>query len=871
MTQRAMESARTLDVLRKVYGNTPAAARSLADIAGVIEEFARVARSAPDMGPGALRGSPNMEVLEAMPQVPQLETTYLTLRTALERLRSQTQSHQLGSIAWALSWSQMLVVGALALLVFGLIAAAGVLQLGITQPLKSLEQSLASVGDGQVNQPVWGTDRPDEIGTLARAGEKLRKSLTETDTLKALAEKGEVHVRLDGDASILFEKLANGVTSAAEALKHATAEIAENQALQRQQFQTSIERLDMVVPKFEQVAGAIGRSADNVFADAAQRVETSMAASLDRIIETADQRTQSLNQITGQFEQSGKHLSEAVDLVRGKTGNAIDGITASITAFKKAADGAQSIQGAFFQACDRISSDASATADNIKGLAERLNGIVDSVDGQLAGKLESLGRLEGGIESTLGTIEQRTRETTDAIAAAAAAMEQRTSQTEQRTEKSIDEFESIVSLFRDEHVEALKSLDHESFSKAIERLNEVSASLQARMEQAPQGKQQDPEALMRALARKIDLSLGTLNAQANQQASVLSETAATIEQRATNSEKQVVRSMEEVQELLDLFRTGKLPAAPAPQTASTVSNIDDIVAPLTKQIDTLRNDVRELAMRMTEERILMTAEMPAKALPPEARLTFTHPQRTLADVPMNEIMERLKDLQDEMNAPAPQAEAHGSLTTVLNAFSESLRGVARTRNPLGELKGLVPKLTRFADDIELGAKDVKPTAAALRAELGAITSELRTMTRNVQTADAANADILIETALYLGARAESLFSYLNQTQPEDFRAARSTHETATFEQTADDLDTLARIIDKLEQRTSSLSDEAVAANLEHQTATPSPSENGLGLPADRGRGDTAIATVFEAIERLNSIAAALARASDANQQHRAAI
>jgi hypothetical protein len=29
--------------------------------------------------------------------------------------------------------------------------------------------------------------------------------------------------------------------------------------------------------------------------------------------------------------------------------------------------------------------------------------------------------------------------------------------------------------------------------------------------------------------------------------------------------------------------------------------------------------------------------------------------------------------------------------------------------------------------------------------------------------------------------------------------------------------------------------------------------------------------VFEAIERLNSIAAALARAGDANQQHRAAI
>ena len=78
-----------------------------------------------------------MDALETMPQFPQLESTYLTLRTALERLRSQTQSHQMGSIAWALSWSQMLIVCTLALLVCGLLAAAGLLQLGITQPYLS--------------------------------------------------------------------------------------------------------------------------------------------------------------------------------------------------------------------------------------------------------------------------------------------------------------------------------------------------------------------------------------------------------------------------------------------------------------------------------------------------------------------------------------------------------------------------------------------------------------------------------------------------------------------------------------------------------------------------------------------------------------
>ena len=871
MKQRAMESARTLDMLRKLYINTPAATGSIADIASVFEEFSRVARAAPDMGPAALRGTPSMEALDSLPNVPQLETTYLTLRTALERLRSQTQSHQMGSIAWILSWSQMLVICALALLAFGLMAAAGLLQLGITQPLKSLARSLTSVGDGHVNQPVWGTDRPDEIGTMARAGEKLRQSLTETESLKALAQKGEVHVRLEGDASILFEKLASGVSDAADALKAATTEIIGNQASQQSQIQSSIDKLDAFAPKFDQMAHAIARTAKDAISGAASELHASMS----KVVDTADERNQRLNQIAGQFEQSGRHLSDAVDLVRGKTGNAIDGITSSITAFRKAADGAQSIQGAFFEACDRISSDASATADNIKLLADRLGHVADSVDGQLTSKIEALGRLEGGIESTLGSIEQRTRETTDAIATAAAAMEHRTSKTEQRTEKSIDDFEAIVGLFRDQHGEAIKSLDHGTFAQAIERLNEISERLQSRFEQAPTGKQQDVEALTRALSRRIDISLNSLSAQANQSAAVLSSTAAAVEQRASDSEKNVERSLAEFHDLLKLFRDGHTPATTEEAAPGPQMRIEEIVAPITRQIETLRNDVRELAMRMTEERIMMTADMPASKLQPEAQITFTHPQRSLSDVPVNELLNRIKDLQDEMNAPAPSTESstEDNLASALSAFSESLRPVLTTRDPLKDLKGLLPDLARYADVIEQRAHEVKPTAAALRTELGAITSELRAMTRNVEAADPAHAEILRETALNLGARAESLFSYLSQTHPEDFRAqpAIPASETASFAQTADDLDTLARIIGKLEQRTATLSDEAIIANIAHQVTSPSPTERKSSSPRGADYGDKAIATVFEAIERLNSIAAALARASDANEQHRAAI
>lgn len=865
MALRAMDAARGLDALRKLYAETPAATRTLQDLSGVIEEFARVARSAPDLGP-ALRGSASMDALETLPQVPQLEATYLTLRTALERLRSQTQSHQMGSIAWALTWSQMLIICAFAAVVCGLMATAGLLQLGITQPLKSLTGSLDAVGDGRVHQPVWGTDRADEIGAMARAGEKLRKSLTETDTLKALAEKGEVHIRIEGDASVLLGRIVSGVESATEALRSAAAELSESQSTQQRTFEQSAQKFDEFGPRFNELATTVGQVARDVLSGAANDLRTSMS----KIVDMADERTSRLSQVAGQFEQNGKQLSEAVDIVKVKTGTAIDGLTNSITAFRKAADGAQSIQGAFFTACDRISSDAAATTDNVRTLAERLNTVVETVDGQLQGKLAALGNLEQGIERTLGAIEGRARETTEAISAAAATMETRTAKTEERTEQSIGDLEDIVKLFRDEHAETLQSFDHEAFTAMVEKLNEVASRLQERLDQG-NGTATHIEALTRAFARKIDLSLGNLNTQATQFAEAFNATAAAVENRTAVAEQSVGRSLDDFREVIDIFRNS--PATTTTQPAQ-VSIAPEGLEPFSRQIEALRSDIRELAMRMTEERILMTAEMPGAALSSENMIRPSVPQRSLADVPEDEILIRLRELANEMsNGDTVEPSQAGSLTDALEAFARSIRPLYTAKDPVAGLRQLVPELARHAQNIDESAREVSH-AAALRNELNAITAELRSLAQSAQAPEIREGDDLRETALHLGARAESLFSYLNQMHPDDFAPPRQagtraatgmtpTVDTATLEQTVDDLAKLARIINTLEQRTTDLSDEAVAANLGHQTGAASPTE-GPHLSSGR-QGELAIAAVYESIERLNNIAAALARAGDADR------
>ena len=169
LNRKAADANVAIEQLQKIYASDAGATEALREAHAVTETFVQIARIAPQMGPVALRGTAAMDALSTLPQTPQLETAYLSLRSALDRLKQAEQAHQLGGIAAVLSWSQMLILGALASLVTGLLVVAGLLHLGIINPLKLLERSLVSLGDGNVGQRVWGTERKDEIGEVARA------------------------------------------------------------------------------------------------------------------------------------------------------------------------------------------------------------------------------------------------------------------------------------------------------------------------------------------------------------------------------------------------------------------------------------------------------------------------------------------------------------------------------------------------------------------------------------------------------------------------------------------------------------------------------------------------------------------------------
>ncbi len=711
LTRHAIQADRAIGELRRLYRDNPRAVDALREAESVGQTFVQIAQTEPET---ALRGTAATIDLATLPQI---EASYLALRGALDRLTAAELDEQLGGAASVLNWSQIAIIAAVGALVIALLTVAGLLQLGIIQPLKTLERSLTAVGDGVVAQKVWGTDRNDEFGALARAGDKLRHSLTETGALKALAEKGQVHITLDGQSSLLFQRLADEVTNTTNALKSAAADFAKLQDGNRRQWETALAGLSASTSGADQAAEALRRSA-TASLEHMRTANTGLAAA-------ATERLKRLDRLTAKYEQSHDEIVDMATDVRDRTTLAVEELSASTTTLRNAAEAVGEMKTTLAQSFEDVSAGAGKATDKVRTLAARLSDTIGLVDERLSRKLAALGALEQAVAANLASLRTKAEETSAAVGM--------TRQTAGET-------------------------------------NELKAAI-ARLDQ---------------IAERI--------------------------------------------------------ANPAQDRAALGSNLDGLANALNTQLEAVRGEIRDLAIRMTEERLLANAgASPAFALTADAPALTQTPQRTLADVPGNEILARLKDLAAEMNAAQEETDHTASLKAALGKFAAEVKSLAAGADRAARLKAMGRALDQHAEDIEAHMPAVGPSTA-LRSELGAITSELRAIAARAQANGTKDGTELRESAVEIGARAESLFTYLNETHPN----GQPDDEDEPLPDATADIAALAHLIDRMEARATSLS--ALDPNL---------TTNG------------AIHMVFESIGRLNNIATALSRAGHGERQRHA--
>ena len=354
---KAAEAAHAVERLRNLYVGDAAAADALSQAAAVIDTFAHVARIAPQLGDAALRGSPEMEALNSLPQSQQLETTYLSLRGTFDRLKQRDMEQRLAGATSALSANQALLVGGIFCVVIGLIAVAALLHWGVVRPLKTLAH-------------------------------------------KADAAKDELEVKFDGAAAATMERLAGGVATATEALNVAAADLLRLQSDGRRNFETAVRNLQQSRSGFDEAAKIANESAMAAIDE--------LRASTTKLAQAGDDRAARLDEMTVRMDERGRALERAFASAKDKVELATDGLATSNDTLNRLAGDARSH-------FDKVSSNSAATTGKVDTLASQLAEAIDAVDERVGQKLNTLDTIEQHLSVTLARVQERADETLIAL------------------------------------------------------------------------------------------------------------------------------------------------------------------------------------------------------------------------------------------------------------------------------------------------------------------------------------------------------------------------------------------------------------------------------------------------------------------------
>jgi len=207
------------------------------------------------------------------------------------------------------------ILAALALLV-------GITMIGITRPLTRMTGSMGHLADGDLEVAVDGTDRKDEVGSLARALQTFKDNAIEARRLAAQQEaENQVKVQRAQRLADLTQSFESKVSALTQGLASAATEM---EATAQSMSQVANQTTDRSV----HVASAADQTSANVQTVAAATEELSISireiatqvSQSSQIAEKAVQEAQRTNTVVETLAGSAERIGNVVALIRSIAG-----------------------------------------------------------------------------------------------------------------------------------------------------------------------------------------------------------------------------------------------------------------------------------------------------------------------------------------------------------------------------------------------------------------------------------------------------------------------------------------------------------------------------------------------------------------------
>jgi hypothetical protein len=378
---RARQAEGALKTLVQLPLSTKISPQAMQEFEAIVRQFSLTAGN-------ALSGA------AVSPSMAEMEGIYAALRAESARLRQISVHLRIDAMSQIFSWGQSIVAAALVALVIGLVAVAAVLNLAVAAPMKSLYVSVMGAAQGQTREKIWGVERADELGALARAADMLRQTIAEAPNLSALAQGGKVKVSLEGPASILFEKLVGEVGEAARTLQTAADAVARSGGEGREQLAVAAQRLTVT-------AAEIGGMTQSARADVKDAVE-SVRSATSSVMASGQHLQGGFAHLSAQFGQGAEAMTASAGQVSERVTAALCELAAASEGLRMLAQDARANQSSIGQFASRAAGESAEAIGILQGASLGLKAALSSMDERIAKSVQSISRLGDGAAKETG-------------------------------------------------------------------------------------------------------------------------------------------------------------------------------------------------------------------------------------------------------------------------------------------------------------------------------------------------------------------------------------------------------------------------------------------------------------------------------------
>ncbi len=456
------------EIVSRLNEKTPAGIRH--DLEGIVNLYSAIyAKAEQSFDNNSVTFTPS-DLSPALAALPFFDMR-LQAAIAQNRMKAQDSYRFWGLSLTLIAWCSLLLAAAMSAgiyLVYRNRQAA---------PLRALAQSIRNLARGDMQTPIWGMNRNDAIGDLARAVDLARYHFSQLPDLSLMSDQGPVRLKFEGETRSIFEAMMRNVADEFEKARRESSGYADNLGSLQQSLSTLANNLNSVISQIQ--------IHDSDSHQALQQLVRRIDSTAQSFTQVQDRATTQMNKLVPYLQERAHSMAEVTSIAGSQIAQSLEKLMKVEEEMRNNAAQSQQVVSQFADNTNQLSERLFASANLMQASSKMLSETTDTVQIRFNEAVESLSRGENHLKDIMGQVEERLNHTAKAEESMAAFAS--------RAETNLGRMESAVTNMTMRHEQL-----SEHFVTATHRMEGIVASFdsaQRSMSEAMQYVKRDGELL----------------------------------------------------------------------------------------------------------------------------------------------------------------------------------------------------------------------------------------------------------------------------------------------------------------------------------------------------------------------------------------